>query len=179
MSLPFSNAPKGDVEITEVEMMRREALETAIVNENLTPLTRYCRMGECIESYYTFTNLQQESQGEKLYETEVLVYRSGMGEPTGEWIFKSAPTRVLCSTYRPMVVDFDGDEYLLTHLSPGNLPPGFQTDYDALYWDICHGLSVSEFQQNESRSELAGELGYDLNREPSQTRQNFIELIER
>lgn len=165
-------------EMSEVEMLRLEALEVAIVEENFTPLTSYCRMGECIESYYTFTYLQQESQDERLYETEVLVYRSGIDESIGRWEFAPAPTQVLCSSDRPMVVSFDGEEYLLTHLSPGNPPPGYQTESDALYWAICHQIKVTKLPDNEFRTELARQLGYDLNREPNQTRQNFIELIE-
>lgn len=178
MSSPLANTPQLK-EMSEVEMLRMEALEVAIVEENFTPLTSSCRMGECMESYYTFTNLQQESQDERLYTTEVLLYRSGMSAPipTGEWIFSPAPTQVLCSSDRPMVINFDGEEYILTHLSPGNQPPGFQTESDALYWAICHEIQVTELT-NELRSELARQWGYDLNREPNQTRQNFIELIE-
>jgi len=159
--------------------MRTEALETAIAEENFTPLISYCRMGECVESYYTFTRLKREARGEKLYQTEVLVYHSVMGKPTeGKWVWMKAPTQVLCSTERPMAINFDGTEYIIDRLSPGNYPPGFQREADALYWAICHDTSVTDLDKNQSREQQAIQLGYDLNREAEQTRQDFIELIE-
>ena len=166
-------------QIDEAEMMRTEALETAIAEENFTPLISYCRMGECVESYYTFTRLKREARGERLYQTEVLVYHSLMGKPTeGKWVWMKAPTQVLCSTERPMAINFDGTEYIIDRLSPGNYPPGFQREADALYWAICHDTSVTDLDKNQSREQQAIQLGYDLNREASQTRQDFIELIE-
>lgn len=166
-------------QVDEVEMMRTEALETAIADKNFTPLISYCRMGECVESYYTFTRLKREARGERLYQTEVLVYHSLMGKPTeGKWVWMKAPTQVLCSTERPMAIDFDGNEYIIDRLSPGNYPPGFQREADALYWAICHDTSVTDLDKNQSREQQAIQLGYDLNREASQTRQDFIELIE-
>ena len=180
--LDNSTASPKNLEISqvdEVEMMRREALETAIADKNFTPLISYCRMGECINSYYTFDFLEREARGEKLYQAELLIYRWSGTEPTaGEWVTQKAPTQVLCSTERPMTIDFDGNEYIVNHLSPGNKPGSFQAESDALYWAICHDTTGADLDRDKFREQQAIQLGYDLNREATQTRQDFIELIE-
>lgn len=175
-SIPSSE--ETPVAQTEVEMMRLEALETAIIDENFTPLTSYCRMGQCLETYYTFTYLEQESNGERLYDTEILTHKVPLGETVGEWILPSASTKVLCSTDRPMVVFFDGNQYTINNLSPGNPPGGVFLESDALYWAICHDINITEYSKNQSRSDKALELGYSLDLNLSQTNQPFLNLMD-
>ncbi len=163
---------------SEVEMMRLEALETAIFDENFTPLTSYCRMGQCLETYYTFTYLEQESNGERLYDTEILTHKVPLGETVGEWILQPASTKVLCSTQRPMVVFSDGNQYTINNLSPGNPPGGVFMESDALYWAICHDINITEYSKNQSRSDKALELGYSLDLNLSQTNQPFLNLMD-
>ncbi|AFY84145.1 hypothetical protein [Oscillatoria acuminata] len=167
------------VAYSEVEMMRIEALETAIIDENLTQLTSYCRMGECLETYYTFTYLDQEANGERLYQTEVLTYQIPLGEETGgEWILQEASTQVLCSTQRPMVIFFKDNEYFINNMSPGTEVSGAFLESDALYWAVCHDINMMEPFNNPSRREKALELGYSLDLTLSQTRQPFINLMD-
>ncbi|NES94194.1 MAG: hypothetical protein F6K32_03035 [Desertifilum sp. SIO1I2] len=166
------------LEGSEVEMLRREALETAIVDNNLTPLVSYCRMGECMSSYYTFNNLVQEAGRERLYEAEILTQHSAMGETEGEWILAEAPTQILCSTERPTAVDFAGNEYIINHLSPGVSPSSFQAEVDALYWALCHNISASQLAETGFRASQARRLGYDLNREANQTRQTSVRFLD-
>jgi hypothetical protein len=167
------------VAYSEVEMMRIEALETAIIDENLTQLTSYCRMGECLETYYTFTYLDQEANGERLYQTEVLTYKTPLGEETGgEWILQEASTQVLCSTQRPMVIFFQDNEYFINNMSPGTEATGAFLESDALYWAVCHNVNMMEPFNNPSRREKALELGYSLDLTLSQMTQPFINLMD-
>lgn len=178
---PITSVPSPDetrVALSEVEMMRFEALETAISDENLTPLTSSCRMGECIETYYTFTYLDQEINGERLYETEVITYKLPIGETSGRWILQDAPTQVLCSTQRPMVIFVEGNEYRINNISPGTEPGGAFMESDALYWTICHDINITESANNQSRSDQAMELGYSLDLRASQTKQSFLNLMD-
>lgn len=164
---------------SEVEMMRLEALETAISDENLTRLTSSCRMGVCLETYYTFTYLDQEANGERLYQTELLTYKTPMGEETvGEWILQEASTQVLCSTQRPMVIFPQKNEYIINNISPGTPVSGVFMESDALYWAICHEIKSGESLNNQFRREKALELGYSLDLTPSQTTQPSINLME-
>ena len=168
----------NQAQISEEEMLRREALETAIAEENLTRLMGNCRMQGCIETYYTFTVLEWETEGERLYQTEVLDYRST--EAVGEWVFSSAPTRVLCSTERPMTIAVDGDEYIVNRISPATYPDaaGILLEPDALYWAICHDTSATELSENETRSDRATQLGYSRDLEASRTRTNSVAWLE-
>ncbi|MBO0349523.1 hypothetical protein J0895_10460 [Phormidium pseudopriestleyi FRX01] len=178
---PITSVPshsETQVAQSEVEMMRLEALETAIIDENLTLLTSYCRMGQCLETYYTFTYLKQEADGERLYDTEVLTYKVPLGETVGEWILQEASTKVLCSIQRPMVVFSDGNNYTINNLSPGNQPGGVFMESDALYWAICHNINITEYSNNQSRRDQALELGYSLDLNLSQTNQPFLNLMD-
>jgi hypothetical protein len=164
--------------LSEGEMMRFEALETAISDENLTPLTSSCRMGECIETYYTFTYLDQEINDERLYETEVITHQVPMGETLGRWILQDAPTQVLCSKQRPMVVFFQENQYIINNLSPGTEPGGVFMESDALYWAICHDINITEYPTSQLREEKAIELGYSLGLSASQTNQPVLKLMD-
>jgi hypothetical protein len=178
-SIPSVPSPsETEVAQTEVEMMRLEALETAIFDENFTPLTSYCRMGQCLETYYTFTYLEQEANGERLYDTEVLTHKVPLGETVGEWILPSASTKVLCSSDRPMVVFSDGNQYTINNLSPGTQPGGVFMESDALYWAICHDINITEYSNNQFRRDQALELGYSLDLTPSQTNQPSIDFLD-
>lgn len=178
-SIPSVPSPdETQVAQTEGEMMRFEALETAIIDENFTPLTSYCRMGQCIETYYTFTYLDQEINGERLYETEVITHKVPMGETLGRWILPDAPTQVLCSKQRPMVVFSDGNNYSINNLSPGHHPGGVFMESDALYWAICHDINITEYSNNQFRRDKALELGYSLDLTLSQTNQPFLNLMD-
>lgn len=175
-------APLNQSQISEAEMLRREALETAIADENLTRLIGNCRMQACVETYYTFTFLEWETDGERLYQTEVLNYRSdaSSSEAVGEWVFSSAPTRVLCSTERPMTIAVDGDEYIVNRITPATYPDaaGILLVPDALYWAICHDTSATELSENETRIDRATQLGYSTNLETSRTRTDSVEWLE-
>ncbi|MCT7960874.1 hypothetical protein NG791_09335 [Laspinema sp. D1] len=175
-SLPSPN--ETPVAQSEVEMMRLEALETAIFDENFTLVTSSCRMGQCLETYYTFTYLEEESDGERLYDTEVLIHKVPIGETVGEWILPSASTKVLCSTQRPMVVFSDGNNYTINNLSPGNQSGGAFMESDALYWAICHDINITEYSNNQSRSDKARELGYSLDLTPSQTNKPASDFLD-
>lgn len=162
----------------EVEALREEALETAIADGNLTHLASNCRMGECVESYYTFTTLVRQAGDERLHSTEVITFQVNMesSEP-GRWVLLPAETLVLCSTQRPLVIYQEEGNYTLDHIAPGEYPPGFAFESDSLYWAICHDVDVLQLSA-AARAEQAAELGYGPELEPQQTQTTFLELFE-
>ncbi|MGB2926768.1 MAG: hypothetical protein WBB82_15825 [Limnothrix sp.] len=162
----------------EVQMMRGEAIETAIIDGNITSLTGYCYQGACDETFYTFVSLVKTVGDERLYDLEVLTKVSPQDDPTNvRWQTNSNSTKVLCSTERPMIIN-KSDQYEIHHIS-GGAPQVYAfagvQEQDALYWEICHDLkdaSADEIRQ------MADMYGYDPNRESRNTRTEFIELFE-
>lgn len=176
--------PKAEPEAvppdSEVEALREEALEVAIYEGNINPLTTNCRMGQCVESYYTFTILMRQVGSELLYSTELVTFSVDMeGTEPGRWGFQPSETLVLCSTQRPLVIYQDGDEYLLDHINPGEYPPGFALESHGLYWAICHDVdNVFDELTDEDMAGQAAGLGYGPELEAEQTRTDFLELFE-
>ncbi|AFY37172.1 hypothetical protein Lepto7376_0775 [[Leptolyngbya] sp. PCC 7376] len=166
------------MEIDEVGMMRDEALKTAISDNNLTPLTDYCYEGFCTEIFYTFVSLERTVREERLYDLEVVKKVFPEDDPAAlRWETNLNPTKVLCSTERPLVIEKSG-EYFLHHISGGSPQISAATgleESDALYWDICHDLQNPDSAEIRAQAE---QLGYDLEREPSGNRSSFIELFE-
>lgn len=164
-------------ELSEFEMLRYEAIETAIAEDNLTFVMGYCYQSSCRETYYTFLNQLNANDAETAYDLEVLTTAQFADEPA-RWEINPYSTQVLCSTYRPMVIDFDGTEYTVNHISAGSpqiYPFAGLQEPDAIYWQVCHGL------ENPLPSEIptfAESYGYDLTTESRVTQQDFIELIE-
>ncbi len=163
----------------DVAALREEALESAIADGNITPLTTNCRMGICVESYYTFTTLMRQVGSELLYSTELVTFQVKMdaSEP-GRWSFQPAETLVLCSTQRPLVIYSENDQYRLDHISPGNYPPGFGLESHGLYWAICHNVETVLELSAQAMAEKASQLGYDPTLEAGQTTTPFLELFE-
>ncbi|NJN72675.1 MAG: hypothetical protein HC799_07615 [Limnothrix sp. RL_2_0] len=170
----------GWIDMTEeVQMMRNEAIETAIAEGNITSLTGYCYQGACNETFYTFVSLEKELDGERLYDLEVLTEVSSQDNPTeGHWEISPNSTKVLCSTERPMIINKVAGQYEIHHISGGSPQvyafAGVQ-EQDALYWEICHDLkdaSADEIRQ------MADMYGYDMKRESRNVQTDFIELFE-
>lgn len=162
----------------EVAALREEALENAIADGNITPLTTNCRMGVCVESYYTFTTSVRQVGTEHLYSTELVTFQANMeSSAPGRWLFQPAETLVLCSTQRPLVIYPRNNEYSLDHINPRDYPPGFSLESHSLYWAICHNVNLLELS-DAARIDQASKLGYGSDLEAKQTRTPFLELFE-
>ncbi|MGD1929066.1 MAG: hypothetical protein ACFB12_09150 [Leptolyngbyaceae cyanobacterium] len=147
-------------------------VEIADSSSALIGYTSICEEGPCGQYYHTTPILIGQSGVEQLF-TVGLISES----ITGERLSGPAPTQVMCSTERPMVIKDSGAEYVIFHMAPHQITSDEDMNVTSLYWSVCHDTQADALSP-DAMTQKARTLGYSLDRTFNVVYTPFFEPFE-
>ena len=147
-------------------------VEIADSSSALISYTSICEEGPCGQSYHTTPTLIGQSGVEQLFTVDLISESS-----TGKRLSGPAPTQVMCSTERPMVIKEIDAEYVIFHMAPHQITSDEDMNVTSLYWSICHNTQADALSPDEM-TQQARTLGYSLDRTFNVVYTSFFEPFE-
>ena len=147
-------------------------VEIADSSSALISYTSICEEGPCGQSYHTTRTLIGQSDVEQLFTVDLISESS-----TGERLSGPAPTQVMCSTERPMVIKEIDAEYVIFHMAPHQITSDEDMNVTSLYWSVCHNTQADALSPDEM-TQQARTLGYSLDHTFNVVYTSFFEPFE-
>ena len=168
-----SQAPTQPVTVAQTNAPATATdVEIADSSSALIGYTSICEEGPCGQYYHTTPILIGQSGVEQLF-TVGLISES----ITGERLSGPAPTQVMCSTERPMVIKDSGAEYVIFHMAPHQITSDEDMNVTSLYWSVCHDTQADALSP-DAMTQQARTLGYSLDRTFNVVYTPFFEPFE-
>ncbi|MEL6402035.1 MAG: hypothetical protein AAFO87_01620 [Cyanobacteria bacterium J06607_6] len=171
--LSASQSPTQPVAVAQPNAPAAETdVEIADSSSALIGYTSICEEGPCSQFYHTTPTLMGQSGVEQLFTVDLVSESS-----TGERLSGPAPTQVMCSTERPMVIKEIDAEYVIFHMAPHQITSDEDMNVTSLYWSVCHDTQADALSPDEM-TQQARTLGYSLDRTFNVVYTPFFEPFE-